>query len=444
VTDWKPSVETKFIMQDAGLGSGLLMFVVLLLGGGFALTLTRNNQENLRVQRSLFVCAFVLRFAASILLYQFGLVNVLKDEDASGWAVGRDMQAWWLQHGVGLADVPGLLVEGFQPNNRGYFHYSGVLFLITGMPYRLPAAAVNCCFGALTVVFVYRIARNLFGRTVAVRAGWLACLFPSLIIWSAQTLKEPVVILLETVALYGCTQLIRSGFSARHVLVTILAIVLMIPFRFYAAYIAIIVVVIAISVPRVGGRVSAQNSRVVVWALMIPVLALTGFMLQKEAQLERFNLDYVDRFRESAAKEASGVRVDTDLRTPTGFTVTLLVGVLHLMLAPFPWQLAGGSLRMLLVGPELLLWWWIFFVGVLPGLRYSLRYRLLDVLPVLFFVVGLGLLYSLMFSNVGLIYRQRAQLLPYLLIFGAVGLQLRFLRQRKALQASSPVVATSQ
>src|SRR5262249_18261207 len=163
---------------------------------------------------------------------------------------------------------------------------------------------------------------------------------PSLIIWSAQTIKEPVVILLQTVALYGCTQLIRSGLSARHVLITVAAMVLMIPFRFYAAYIAIIAVVIAFSIPRRDRLMSGGLLRGGVWLLMVPMLVLTGYMLQKEAQLETFNLeknlDRVETFREYASREQSGVRVTTDLHSPGGIVAALVVGVLHLMLAPFP------------------------------------------------------------------------------------------------------------
>src|SRR5262249_20892252 len=155
--------------------------------------------------------------------------------------------------------------------------------------------------------------------------------------------------------------------------------------------IAIIAVVIAFSIPRRDRLMSGGRLRGGVWLLMVPMLVLTGYMLQKEAQLETFNLeknlDRVETFREYASREQSGVRVTTDLHSPGGIVAALVVGVLHLMLAPFPWQLAGGSVRMLLVGPELLLWWWIFFVGVLPGLRYTVRHRFFDVLPVLFFIV---------------------------------------------------------
>jgi len=68
-------------------------------------------------------------------------------------------------------------------------------------------------------------------------------------------------------------------------------------------------------------------------------------------------------------------------------------------------------------------------VALIPGLWYTVRKRFSDVQPLLFFVVGLGLLYSVTFGNVGLAYRQRAQLLPWLVIIAMVGLEQRELRK---------------
>ena len=116
---------------------------------------------------------------------------------------------------------------------------------------------------------------------------------------------------------------------------------------------------------------------------------------------------------------------------------------------------------MVLTTPELIVWWWVFFVGVLPGIWHAIRNRFNEIQPLLFFLLGLGVLYSLMFGNVGLAYRQRAQLLPWLLIFAMVGLEQRNLRriakrkpataaqpgpQRAAIidQSSPPLIAMSQ
>jgi hypothetical protein len=102
---------------------------------------------------------------------------------------------------------------------------------------------------------------------------------------------------------------------------------------------------------------------------------------------------------------------------------------------------------MLLTTPELAVWWWLVFVGLIPGLWHVCKTRLADVQPMLFFVLGLGLLYSMMFGNVGLIFRQRAQLLPWLLIIAIVGLEQRAIRRllkRSPQTAGAPLLQPKQ
>jgi hypothetical protein len=78
---------------------------------------------------------------------------------------------------------------------------------------------------------------------------------------------------------------------------------------------------------------------------------------------------------------------------------------------------------MALTAPEMVVWWFLFFALVLPGLKHAIRHRFGDVLPLLLFLSLLGVVYSLTFGNVGTAYRQRAQLMPYLLIFAALKLE---------------------
>jgi 4-amino-4-deoxy-L-arabinose transferase-like glycosyltransferase len=399
--------------------------------GSFLITLTREHYQTRYEQVKLFLCALGVRFAASIAIYEFGLVRVLGDEDSSGWFSGYRLMSDWNQRHLSLLDLPGLLVGAYDGQHKGYGYLVGLLFYLTDSPARLPAAALNCFFGAMAVVFVYRIALSLFSHWAAVRAGWLACFFPSLIIWSSQTLKEPVVIFLESVALYACVRLKLSGFSLRYVLLCAAAIVLLPPFRFYAAYVAGAAALLALVIPQLGKRKSSIQSALAVAALVVPLVIYSGVLARNEAQFEKFSqLKEVEKFRFNvAAGSGSGFNARYDLNSSSGLVLGTVVGAAHLLLAPFPWQLGGGSLRMVLTAPELLVWWWLVFVGLIPGIWHACRTRFSEIQPMLFFILGLGLLYSMMFGNVGLIFRQRAQLLPWLLIFAMVGLEQRAIKR---------------
>jgi hypothetical protein len=81
---------------------------------------------------------------------------------------------------------------------------------------------------------------------------------------------------------------------------------------------------------------------------------------------------------------------------------------------------------MALTAPEMVVWWVFVFRRVLPGLAYAVRHRLSDVMPLLVFVCLMGAVYSVTFGNVGTAYRQRAQLMPHLLVFAGLGLERRW------------------
>ena len=119
----------------------------------------------------------------------------------------------------------------------------------------------------------------------------------------------------------------------------------------------------------------------------------------------------------------SGVETNFDTQTTRGLGLMTLFGGVHLLLAPFPWQLRAGSVRMALTAPEMVVWWFVFFALVLPGLKHAIRHRFGDVMPLLLFLLLLSGIYSVTFGNVGTAYRQRAQLMPYLLIFAGIGLE---------------------
>lgn len=422
-------------VYDTGPVEGFAIFIGLLVAGAMLVTITRRHSGTTQWQVRVFLIAAIVRFAASIAIYEFGLVNILKDEDSAGWTIGVSLASEWQQAGLTIIDLPFRMVEAFEGHHQGYKYMVGALFFMTGAPVRMVAAALNCFYGALTCVMAYRIAATLFPEVVARRVAWWTCFWPALIIWSAQTVKEPVVILLECIALYCCVRLREVGTSPKHLTLCLLTTVLLLPFRFYAAFIVLGSVMVGLGMGTLKNVRSAAAGVVLAVALTPFFLGGTVF-LRHETELQRFDVAYIESFKKGASQggaamgAGSGVQQNYDLRTRSGMLTSIAVGAVHLALAPFPWQLAGSSsLRMLFTLPELVFWWWLFFAGLIPGFRYVLKRRLLDTLPLLIFLVGFGLLYSTMFANVGLVFRQRAQLLPWLLIFASAGLELTRLQR---------------
>jgi hypothetical protein len=144
--------------------------------------------------------------------------------------------------------------------------------------------------------------------------------------------------------------------------------------------------------------------------------------------------------RDASSSANSGFGREADVSTSEGALKTIPLGIVYLLFAPFPWQLA--SLRQSITLPEMLIWWASFPLLML-GLWFSIRYRLRQISPVLIFTVMLSLAYSIFQGNVGNAYRQRSQLLVFYFIFVAVGwvilLEKREERKRRDLAEPEPL-----
>jgi hypothetical protein len=62
-------------------------------------------------------------------------------------------------------------------------------------------------------------------------------------------------------------------------------------------------------------------------------------------------------------------------------------------------------------------------------------------MPLLLFLAAMGVLYSITFSNVGLAYRYRATLMPWLLVFAMVGFEQRRLKRERAREVVAQHIA---
>jgi len=402
---------------------------LLLIGLGLIIVMGPTQREP-RVELWLFLSAFAIRIVMVIAIYQFGLVQILKDDDASLWAFGAWLaKRWDRMDWVAIAADASTFMH--QRKDAGYFLFLGSFFYTVGGISRLAAGFINAWFGSLTVVLTYRMTVLLFERKAARYAGIAACLSPSLIVWSTQTLKEPIVIFLEVLALYTTLRMQRQ-FSIWRMLLISLCILALATMRFYVSYIVASAILLGLfSEKGLRSRLTAIGAALII----IIALSLTGVLGRDTELFARFNLNYVTEFRAAVARgpgSGSGVANQYDLRSPPQLALALALGAAHLLMAPFPWQMVGGSLRMLLSLPEMVVWWWLVWFALLPGVREALRRFPVGLSTVLIFCLTIGLLYSLMFGNIGLVFRQRAQLLPFLLVFVGVGLSKWARRGRQA------------
>src|SRR6266478_4356254 len=119
-------------MDDAGLASGLILFAIFTVIG---IVMFRSSQgsEDSDFAIRLFCAAFAIRFAASIILYVFGLVDVIKDEDANGWLVGKSWAEQWARDGLTFFELPVKFAESYALHHKGYYYLIAILYYVTSM-----------------------------------------------------------------------------------------------------------------------------------------------------------------------------------------------------------------------------------------------------------------------------------------------------------------------
>ena len=279
---------------------------------------------------------------------------------------------------------------------------------------------VNAVMGAATAPIIFLSALQVFNNTrVARLSAFFVAFFPSLVLWSSQGLKDGPIVFFLTLSVLVTLKL-GERFDLKYILVLVCSLFAILSLRFYVFYM--------ISAG-VGGalligmqKASATNFMrqlgiVIAIGLGLTYLGVTRYadlQFKHYANLERIQVSRLD----SAKSGQSGFSVQSDVSTSEGALKTIPIGLVYLLFAPFPWQLA--SLRQSITLPEMIVWWASFPLLIL-GLWFSIKYRLRQISPILIFTVMLSLAYSIFQGNVGNAYRQRSQLLVFYFIFVAVG-----------------------
>jgi hypothetical protein len=301
----------------------------------------------------------------------------------------------------------------------GMIYIVGVIYYALGRN-MLAVQYFNAVLGAATAVIIFLCSLRIFENLrVAKVAAFSVAFYPSLVLWSAQGLKDGPVVFLLALAMLATLEL-GGRFSVKYAAVLVLALGAIVTLRFYVFFMLVAAVGGAFVVGmRTQGATSLFRQVAIIGMLGLGLTYL-GVLRTAGARLETFgNLEAVQRSRSDNAERAeSGFGRDVDVSTTGGAISVLPLGFAYLLFAPFPWQVT--NLRQSITLPEMIAWWACFPLLVL-GIWFTLKFRLRQALPILLFTGMLTLAYSLFQSNIGTAYRQRSQLLVFYFIFIAAG-----------------------
>jgi 4-amino-4-deoxy-L-arabinose transferase-like glycosyltransferase len=403
-----------------GGGAAVLFCVAVSLIAG---TFLHRVKEHRTFFIQIFIGGLLARAAVATLIYTFRLQEFFGGDalqyDFAGNAL---MEAWGRHYPGSHAAAWGNVDSGW-----GMVYMVGIIYSIVGRN-MLAVQLFNSVIGAATAPLIFLCAHHIYrNRKVAYLAAFFVAFYPSLVLWSAQALKDgPIVFLLAAAML--ATLKLGERLSVKYLAALVLSLFAIISFRFYIFYMIAAAAAgsLVVGMKQLSSQSLLRQIAIVVAAGM--ALTYLGVLRRASAQLETYGtLERIQVSRSDLAASAqSGFGRDVDVSTTSGALSAIPLGMAYLLFAPFPWQLA--SLRQSITLPEMLLWWASFPLLVL-GLWFTVKYRLRAALPILMFTGMLTLAYSVFQGNVGTAYRQRAQLLVFYFIFVSVGYYL--LKERR-------------
>lgn len=400
---------------------GAIAVLALLVFAGISLFAIHSQKSPDAVfLRRVFIIGLLLRvlFGAYIHIYHqrgfFG--NDATLYDATGF---RIYQIWF--ENVSTTDAFSIRATNLSLPGWGMNYLVGFIYTIFGQ--NILAAQFFCAIvGAATAPLVYACSHRIFtnrevGRTCAV----MVAVFPAFVIWSAQLLKDGLIIFLLVLAMTMVLEL-QQKFSYSSIALLVFSLFGILSLRFYIFYMVAVAVVGSFVI---GSSSSTQSiiKRVVAVVLVGLSLAYVGALRNASENLDQYGtLEKVQLSRQDLSTSQSGFGADADVSTTGGAISQLPVGFAYLMFAPFPWQVS--NLRQGIALPEVLLWWSMMPFCVI-GMIYTVRHRFRNAIAILLFTFLLTIAYSVFQGNVGTAYRQRTQIQVFLYMFIGVGWRVR-------------------
>jgi len=139
------------------------------------------------------------------ILFVFFHYNVAPLPDSIGDAANFEIKAYkWSKDGFlnTIANYPG-------PSSYFISWIIAILYSIFDRS-ELMALSLSLLFGMGSIILACSIAAKLWSKEIAVRVGWVAALFPALILYSCLVLREVYVCFFLLVAINGCVDWIRN------------------------------------------------------------------------------------------------------------------------------------------------------------------------------------------------------------------------------------------
>ena len=380
--------------------------------------------------------AFVVRAMVGFLHFQFPFLP-----DSQSDAIRFERTAWlWARDGQCFDD--------FTTGSMLYSWLGSCVYIAFGRT-ALLLQVINATLGTLAVMIAMRSVHLLApGSGYVRRIGWFTALHPSLILYSALTMREASIVLAFGVSLYW---LIRWRTTNHYRYLPMAVVAALVTQLFHTGMVTASVVIVCFGMICVAKEHTVRLTKMrfarsnlvvtVVAGFLVAVLAATvvwaiasGFGIDKlqrlsDGEVLRAIASWQSEVARGRASYLSGLSPESWL----GLLLQVPIRLVYFLGAPFPWHVTSmADIWGLLDGSTFLYVCWV--IG-----RYSVKlardhgpYRIL-LLVAFCAIVG----FSVATSNYGTAFRHRAKFVPLLLVLLMYG---EYLMVRRPASSQSAVV----
>lgn len=420
----------------------LWLIVLLGFGAGILFISFAQSKEDRVFLYKIFFIAFFLRILTALFLYLLtidwnyglGANGFLGFFIGDGWGFHENGWRILLCRQRNLPIDPEIFKVTISASStlHSYDFINAAIFNFTG---KSPLAMFffNSFLGVTVVILMYFIAKLIFGEKTAKVTALLCAFWPSLFLWSTQNLKEPISVFLIVVCFWGYIYFLKK-FNPMYLLLFFISLLLLVKFRVPLA----VIVLACVALNLLYSLLFASKKQPFLFLTICAIALLIALFfvdtyISKGAEFiipfsgKAFNLttllEEVNQDRAVRAYANLSIMPDYDISNPLNLILYLPVGLTMVFFAPFPWQTANLSQ---IYGFFEMLAWYILIPFFIKGLYLSWKKNIKYSSILFIYICAAATSLGLTEGNIGTLFRHRAILWNFFLIFAAAGLVLKW------------------
>ena len=288
-----------------------IVSVVAFFYGSFSLSKKWINLTPKSYEKKLFKVAFVIRLIYVILIYFLNYELYGTFHESNGGDIGFYMDT--PLHAVSLVGKYNIIELwhswDIQYDDMGYMLYLLCLYLVFGdISTVIIPLVIKAYLGALTCVFISRMATNHFGRNVGYMTGIFCALQFNMIWWCGSMMKETEMLFILVYFLSSMDEIItKNKFSTQKIILLTLVGLSLFLFRTVLGLIAFAAILITLIMG--SNRLRSASKRFLTIGLVASVLLFVmadTFSEQIESTLNAADSSYQGKNREWHSKREGG------------------------------------------------------------------------------------------------------------------------------------------